>query len=121
MWQGACGLASVSGVISPAYTVIACEPKDQFPEFWFRVFRTPWMKKMFERFSTGIASDRWRLYYKDFSAIKVRVPPSEYQKNVVKDLAILEAADRVAEDSVSKSRNLLKSLLNEHVMGMSNV
>lgn len=113
MWQGACGLANSPGVISPAYTVITCKSKDQLPSFWLQVFRSKWMKKSFERFSTGIASDRWRLYFKDFSLIKVKIPPLDFQLKVVDELRLLDEAIRSAEIAFSDSKQLLMGFLNE--------
>jgi len=43
MWQGACALASGSGIISPAYTVISCKSKDQSPDFRIVPFNG-WLK-----------------------------------------------------------------------------
>lgn len=121
MWQGACALSTDSGVISPAYTVISIKHKDQLPEFWIRVFRTPWMKKTFERFSTGVASDRWRLYYRDFSTIKIKKPPLSYQQNVLNELFALELAINSAAVSVQKSFGLQKTLIQKYLTGVTYV
>lgn len=121
MWQGACALSTDSGVISPAYTVISIKSKDQLPEFWIRVFRTPWMKKTFERFSTGVASDRWRLYYRDFSAIKIKRPPLTYQQNVLDELFALEIAVKSAAVSVQNSLGLQKALIQKYLTGATYV
>ena len=117
MWQGACALSTDSGIISPAYTVISIKSKEQLPEFWIRVFRTPWMKKTFERFSTGVASDRWRLYYRDFSAIKIKRPPLTYQQNVLDELFAAELAVKSAEVSVQNSLGLQKALIQKYLTG----
>jgi len=121
MWQGACALASGSGIISPAYTVISCKSKDQSPDFWIRAFRSAWMKKTFERFSTGVASDRWRLYYRDFSAIKIKMPPSTYQHNALRELIVLEETARSTEASILRSNDLQKALLQELLTGAAHV
>jgi type I restriction enzyme S subunit len=121
MWQGACALSTDSGVISPAYTVISIKSKDQLTEFWIRVFRTPWMKKTFERFSTGVASDRWRLYYRDFSAIKIKRPPLTFQQNVLDELFALELAVKSAEVSVQNSIGLQKALIQKYLTGATYV
>ena len=121
MWQGACGLATTSGVISPAYTVISCNSEDHLPEFWIRLFRSRWLKKTFERFSTGVASDRWRLYYHDFSAIKVKKPPQNFQSNVLQDLIALENSSRVVSKSIQDSIGLRKALLQQMFEGAVNV
>lgn len=121
MWQGACALATDSGVISPAYTVISTKSKDQLSEFWIRVFRTPWMKKTFERFSTGVASDRWRLYYRDFSAIRLKIPPMTYQQAVLNELFALEVAVNSADISIQNSLRLQQTLTQEYLTGTAHV
>lgn len=121
MWQGACALSIYTGVISPAYTVVSSKSKDHLPEFWVRVFRTPWMKKTFERFSVGVASDRWRLYFRDFAAIKIKKPPLIYQQNVLNELRVLESAVKSAEISIENSLRLQKALTQEYLTGASHV
>lgn len=121
MWQGACALVSITGVISPAYTVITSRTEDQCPQFWIRIFRSQLMKKTFERFSTGVASDRWRLYYRDFAAIRIKKPPLIYQENVVKELIVIEEAIRATEDALLKTVEIQKVLLKELLIGAAHV
>jgi hypothetical protein len=79
------------------------------------------MKKTFERFSTGVASDRWRLYYRDFSAIKIKKPPLMYQQNVLDELFALELAVKSAETSVQNSLGLQKTLIQNYLAGANYV
>ena len=79
------------------------------------------MKKTFERFSTGVASDRWRLYYRDFAAIRIKKPPLIYQENVVKELIVIEEAIRATEDALLKTVEIQKVLLKELLIGAAHV
>ena len=62
MWQGAIGVSPVDGLVSPAYVVIA--PRNKTYSFFYEyVFRTALYKQQVNRNSTGIVSDRNRLYW----------------------------------------------------------
>ena len=65
MWQGAVGVCSTDGLVSPAYVVI--RPRTGVaPRFYEFVFRTAVYKQQVNRHSTGIVSDRNRLYWESF-------------------------------------------------------
>ena len=78
MWQGASGLATKDGIVSPAYVVVT--PSDSidpvFASYWFKSAR---MIHLFWAYSYGITGDRLRLYYKDFAKVDslVKTPPSQ--------------------------------------------
>src|SRR4051794_20697031 len=59
MWQGACGLATTDGVVSPAYVVLAPKPgiDSRFAYHWFKSDR---MIYLFWAFSHGLTEDRLR-------------------------------------------------------------
>ncbi len=81
MWQGAVGVCSADGLVSPAYVVI--RPRtgvdSRFYEF---VFRTAVYKQQVNRHSTGIVSDRNRLYWENFKQMPNVVLPVEEQRAV---------------------------------------
>jgi type I restriction enzyme S subunit len=79
MWQGSCGVVGEEGIISPAYTVLIPRTGKSDPIFWNYIFHTTQLREWFRRFSTGVAADRWRLYYKSFAKIPVRVPSLSLQ------------------------------------------
>jgi len=79
MWQGAIGVSAEDGLVSPAYVVI--KPREgvdsRFYEF---VFRTSTYKQQVNRFSTGIVSDRNRLYWESFKQMpNIQIPLAEQQ------------------------------------------
>ncbi len=65
MWQGAVGVSPDDGLVSPAYVVL--NPRENTcSEFYDFVFRTEIYKQQVNRQSTGIVSDRNRLYWDSF-------------------------------------------------------
>jgi type I restriction enzyme S subunit len=79
MWQGAVGVCSADGLVSPAYVVI--RPRAGVDSRFYEVlFRTAVYKQQVNRCSTGIVSDRNRLYWESFKQIpNVRLPIEEQQ------------------------------------------
>lgn len=81
MWQGAVGVAPVDGLVSPAYVVAA--PRDEVDAAFFSLlFRTEAYKGGINRVSTGIVSDRNRLYWDDFKRLPSSVPPLPEQRQI---------------------------------------
>ncbi|TVP81311.1 MAG: restriction endonuclease subunit S, partial [Puniceicoccaceae bacterium] len=82
MWQGAVGVSPCDGLVSPAYVVIA--PRiGTVPEFYDYVFHTDLYKQQVNRQSTGIVSDRNRLYWDNFKQMpNVFLPESEQHEIV---------------------------------------
>jgi type I restriction enzyme S subunit len=65
MWQGAVGVSPSDGLVSPAYVVL--KPRQYTcPDFYDFVFHTEVYKQQVNRQSTGIVSDRNRLYWDSF-------------------------------------------------------
>ncbi|MBI3424259.1 MAG: restriction endonuclease subunit S [Acidobacteria bacterium] len=82
MWQGAVGVAPTDGLVSPAYVVI--KPRDDTqPQFYEFVFRTRLYKQQVNRYSTGIVSDRNRLYWESFKQMPNLNLPFEEQSQIV--------------------------------------
>ncbi|WP_052515474.1 restriction endonuclease subunit S [Dethiosulfatarculus sandiegensis] len=85
MWQGAVGVASVDGLVSPAYVVAR-----PFPEvdcrYYSYLFRTQAYMDEVDGYSRGIVKDRNRLYWPDFKSMPSVVPPYEEQRQIAKYL-----------------------------------
>ena len=81
MWQGACGLATADGVVSPAYVVLAPKPgiDSRFAYHWFKSAR---MIHLFWAYSHGLTEDRLRLYFDEFAEIPI-IPPPKWISSVV--------------------------------------
>ena len=95
MWQGSCGIVEEEGIISPAYTVLIPKPQYADAHYWHFAFHTPEMLEWFRRYSTGVAADRWRLYYRDLALIHVHAPPVEQQRSLARVFRSIE--DRIGE------------------------
>jgi type I restriction enzyme S subunit len=73
MWQGVCGLSTMEGIVSPAYTIVT--PKSLVDgEFMALFFKSPAMIHLFHRHSQGLVDDTLNLKWKHFAQIKVTLP-----------------------------------------------
>ncbi|QKG72278.1 restriction endonuclease subunit S [Erythrobacter mangrovi] len=114
MWQGASGLATEDGIVSPAYVVV--RPKKMidplFASYWFKSER---MIYLFWAYSYGLTNDRLRLYAKDFTQIPVEVPPITKQRRIAEMLAdferAIEATDAMILAKQQRKRNLTFQIL----------
>ncbi|HNO77604.1 MAG TPA: restriction endonuclease subunit S [Phycisphaerae bacterium] len=116
MWQGASGLATTDGIVSPAYVVVApTEGIDPlFASYWFKSAR---MIYLFWAYSYGITGDRLRLYYKDFARIPVSVPPKPRQKRIGEILSTTDRAIAGLEKLIAAKRKLKKGLAQQLLSG----
>lgn len=112
MWQGACGLAAVDGIVSPAYVVLA--PKSgidsRFAYHWFKSAR---MIHLFWAYSHGLTEDRLRLYFDEFSEIPASPPPLEQQRRIVAVLDAWEQNIILTERLIAAKRRQKKALFQE--------
>lgn len=119
MWQGSCGVADREGLVSPAYTVLRATDSDVSPEFWNLAFHSPWMLDVFTRHSTGVAADRWRLYYRDFSTIEVNVPPNDVVKCVEREFSDLAEVHATCSAKYFAERRMHSTLRDSLLRGNS--
>lgn len=90
MWQGASALSSLTGKVSPAYTIVSPRPGHD-AHFYAYLFKWPPMIHIFERHSQGLVSDTWNLKYPHFSKIIVSAPSFEEQVSI---RCVLQSADK---------------------------
>lgn len=107
-WQGAVGVSSYRGIISPAYVVMRPR-KDCTPWYYHHLFRTPSFAKEAERWSYGITSDMWSLRPEHFKVIYSVEPPPDEQAAIVR---FLDHANRKMDGFIRAKRKLI-GLLNE--------
>jgi type I restriction enzyme M protein len=117
MWQGSCGVVGQEGIISSAYTVLTPRSDKADPRFWNYAFHTPELLYWFRRFSTGVAADRWRLYYKSFAKIPVRIPSLSAQRKLVEAFSHSELIAAQGRTHTDCLWNLLQSSINEFFNG----
>ncbi len=82
MWQGAVGVSPSDGLVSPAYVVLSPR-RDICPAFYNLVFRTEVYMQQVNRQSTGIVSDRNRLYWDSFKQMQNVAMPFREQEAIV--------------------------------------
>ena len=97
MWQGAVGVSPIDGLVSPAYVVLDAR-EDTHPDFYDLVFHTDAYKRQVNRQSTGIASDRNRLYWDIFKQMENIVMPRSEQRSIT-DFVHAEIRGLVATNS----------------------
>ncbi|AME26326.2 restriction endonuclease subunit S [Burkholderia sp. PAMC 26561] len=93
-WQGGFGVASVEGLVSPAY-VVARPRRRVVPAYVEHVLRSPSGIEEMRRRSRGIIDFRLRLYWDEFKDIRIPLPPIEEQSAIAADIdAKLDMVDR---------------------------
>ncbi len=114
MWQGACGISSFDGIVSPAYTVLHVADKaNSEPRFWAHLFKQTSMMRLFQRNSQGLTSDTWNLKYDKFSKIAVEVPSLEEQTAIADYLDGFSRFIKKHEDSLIEMENYKRALLSQ--------
>lgn len=96
MWQGACGVACEECMVSPAYVVLSPQ-SGVHSSFYGYLFKLPQMLRLFTAHSRGLTEDRLRLYYQDFSSIRLPQPDLREQEQIADCLSALDA--RVTTES----------------------
>ena len=86
MWQGAAGIAPVSGLVSPAYVVCRALPGID-SGYFSRLFKTVGYLAEIDSASRGIVKDRNRLYWDQFKQICSPLPPTSEQAAIARFLA----------------------------------
>lgn len=95
-WQGAVGVSTVEGAVSPAY-VVAKPTRDLHSPYYQFLLRTPPFIEQMRRGSKGITDFRLRLYWEQFRVIMLPVPPVEEQQRIASRAeAILNHASKLA-------------------------
>lgn len=105
MWQGAFGLATTDGVVSPAYVVL--KPTSLVrPEFAAYLLEAPRLKHRCWAYSYGLTEDRLRLYYNDFAKIPTSIPPLDFQDRAVETLRVWDNAAKVVTKLLAATERL---------------
>lgn len=119
-WQGAVGVSTVDGAVSPAY-VVAKPTRDLHSLYYQFLLRTsPFIEQM-RQGSKGITDFRLRLYWEQFRLIMLPVPPLEEQRRIAAEAEReLAHADEVAARivrSVALLRECRAALITAAVTG----
>ena len=123
-WQGAFGVATIDGLVSPAYVV--ARPNQEIHSLYFEpLLRTSMCIEEFRRTSKGIADFRQRLYWEHFRQVRVVLPPLEEQRLIAQKVGkilkmIGEVVDPV-EASIDRLREFRAALITAAVTGQIDV
>jgi type I restriction enzyme S subunit len=123
-WQGAVGVSTVEGAVSPAYVVAKPTQDLHSPYYQFLLRTPPFIEQMRQR-SKGITDFRLRLYWEQFRLIMLPVPPLEEQKRIAHEAnrELSHAAQVVAKvaASVERLKERRTALITAAVTGHINV
>lgn len=108
-WQGAVGVSTVDGAVSPAY-VVAKPTRDLHSLYYQYLLRTPPFIEQMRQGSKGITDFRLRLYWEQFRLIMLPVPPLEEQRRIAAE------AERELAHASDVAARIVRSvtLLREH-------
>ena len=112
MWQGACGVAPVDCMVSPAYVVLTPNASAH-PSFFEYLFRTAPILQLLTSHSRGLTKDRLRLYYEDFATIPLVVPDPAEQVRIAECLSSHDAVIYAQKSRVSALRDHKHGLLQQ--------
>ena len=112
MWQGANGVSSYDGIVSPAYTVLVAK-RPICNSYFAALFKTHTLINKFRKNSQGMTSDTWNLKYPQIETIKIYVPTLSEQERIA---GLLVALDR----RIIKQAQLVDSL-KKYKRGLSNM
>lgn len=119
MWQGANGISSYDGIVSPAYTVLM--PTEEIDNQYFAaLFKTPNLINEFRKNSQGLTSDTWNLKYPQICPIRLYIPSLQEQRKISTFIGTLEeriSKQRQLIDFLKKyKRGLLSEILSQKLM-----
>jgi len=123
-WMGAIGMSNYSGVTSPAYDIY--KPQEGVcSKYYHYLFRTKLFAGECYKYGRGIMAMRWRTYSSEFKAIKVPVPPTEEQEEIVdfldKKCCEIDKIIQRKQSIIDKIISYKKSLIYEVVTGKKEV
>jgi len=110
MWQGVSGVSSLTGIVSPAYTV--CKPKEEIcPEFFGYLFKLQRVINVFHRYSQGLVNDTLSLKYAPFAKLKFPIPKYEEQKAIANVLSVVDKKIGLLEKEFEQQKLKKKALM----------
>jgi len=107
MWQGAVGVSATDGLVSPAYVVLTPRAGVN-PDFYEFTFRTTAYMQEVNRYSTGIVSDRNRLYWESFKQMPNVFLPAEEQEAICLSIRDQTATPNIAIRRLEREIELLR-------------
>lgn len=112
MWQGASGVSSYDGILSPAYTVLSPNI-DIDVNYFSRLFKTDKMINQFQVNSQGLTSDTWNLKYPLLKEIKVNYPFLPEQTAIGQLFSTLDDLLSAHKDNLSNYQTFKSTMLSK--------
>ena len=124
-WQGAVGVSTYRGIVSPAYIVQRLRSADNLPCYMHFLLRIPLFASEAERWSYGITSDQWSLRAEEFKCIYFSLPPLPEQTAIAEHLdaqtAKIDAAISASRREIDLLREYRTRLIADVVTGKVDV
>ena len=107
-WQGSVSVSNFRGIVSSDYQVAApTVPINS--RYLHHALRTSNMIRLYGNRSTGVRPSQWRLYWQDFSALSIPLPPLDEQRRIADHLD----AETAKIDAMIAKAGELRALLDE--------
>lgn len=123
-WMGAMGVASMNGIVSPAYNVYQPGPR-LLPAYIDALVRLPVFAQEVTRYSKGVWSSRLRLYPEGFFEVYLPAPPLDEQRAVVEhlghEIAKLDSVRVASERTIALLMERRSALIAAAVTGQIDV
>lgn len=117
MWQGAVGVVSEDGIVSPAYVV--CVPqKDVNPIYMYYQFKSARVLKKLNDYSQGITDDRLRLYFQHFAEVPILIHSKPEQDLLADVFCNWDSAIRMTERAIAKKQERYTWLMHQLLTGI---
>jgi type I restriction enzyme S subunit len=109
-WQGAIGVATIEGMVSPAY-ITATPDETIYPRFMDCGLRRPQIVAQMNNLSYGVTDFRKRLYWDSFIRIEVYTPSVPEQKKISAHFSHLDSLISRQQRKHDKLVTLKKAML----------
>jgi len=115
--EGSIGLLNhcEKGIVSPIYVVFDVDKEKVHPEYLFKLLKTRTFQHIFQVTTSASVSRRGSLRWKNFSKIKIPLPPIEEQKQIAETLNLaqkeINLLKQLAEKYKLQKRGLMQKLL----------
>ncbi len=106
-WMGAMGISPLKGIVSPDYHVYTSKGL-LLPEFVELLCRTKPFIAEVNRWSKGVWSSRLRLYPENFFEMRLPVPPTEEQRQIVSEIGTSQKKAKELTEVLQQSMALAK-------------
>lgn len=115
LWQGSIGVVLEEGLISPAYTAMRAKLPNLNLSFYHRMLRSTSARRSYRAMVTGVASDRWRLYFKELANLEAPLVlngghDEHWSKLEILAASVASAFRRASDFSVAYNRLLEEAL-----------